>query len=154
MLRSKTALMIERTEKMTEAIGRLGRHATLPRLSVTHLEPSDSFHGRVSIPRIIINKSSTSCIGASTAPHMDFTSWACLSSFLYFLRSFDDCRGESMRRAYIIVGITGKINIAHPIPIIPGRLRQYLNKFVSCEKPICRRTTIRGIQEVRMMARP
>ena len=53
MLRSKTALMMERTEKMTEAMGTEGRQATLPRLSVTHSEERGSLQGRVRIPLII-----------------------------------------------------------------------------------------------------
>ena len=53
MFRSNTALVMERTEKMTEAMGTEGRQATLPRLSVTHSEERGSQQGRVRIPLII-----------------------------------------------------------------------------------------------------
>ena len=59
MLRSKTALMMERTEKMTEAMGTEGRHATRPRLSVTQVDFGGSFHGKVKIPLIIRNNNRT-----------------------------------------------------------------------------------------------
>ena len=42
-MRSNTALTMERTEKRTEAMGREGRQATRPRLSVTQVELGDSF---------------------------------------------------------------------------------------------------------------
>ena len=60
MLRSKTALRMERTEKMTEAMGTEGRQATLPKLSVTHLEERGSLQGMVRIPRTIRKSSRTS----------------------------------------------------------------------------------------------
>ena len=59
MLRSNTALTMERTEKMTEAMGTEGRQARRPRLSVTHLEDRGSLHGIVRMPRIIRKSSST-----------------------------------------------------------------------------------------------
>ena len=51
---------MERTEKMTEAMGTEGRQATLPRLSVTHLEERGSLQGMVRIPRTIRKSSRTS----------------------------------------------------------------------------------------------
>ena len=83
---------------MTEAMGTEGRQATLPRLSVTHWVELGSLQGRVRIPLIMRNRSSTretlvtaitvrsqdlpSCIGASTEPQIDLISWALCSSFL------------------------------------------------------------------------
>ena len=116
MLRSKTALRMERTEKMTEAMGTEGRQATLPRLSVTHLEERGSLQGMVRIPRTIRKSSRTSrkevsqiisgedllfvpsCIGASTEPQMDLISCALCSSFLYSLLSLEVCLGDSISR--------------------------------------------------------
>ena len=67
MFRSNTALMMERTEKMTEAMGTEGRQATLPRLSVTHWVELGSLQGRVRIPRIIRKRSSTTKVGQATS---------------------------------------------------------------------------------------
>ena len=58
-MRSNTALTIERREKMMEAMGMDGRHATLSRLSVTQLDERGSFQGSVRMPRIIRNNNKT-----------------------------------------------------------------------------------------------
>ena len=59
--------MMERTEKMTEAMGTEGRQATLPRLSVTHWLELGSLQGRVRMPRIMRKRSSTR--ETLTTPH-------------------------------------------------------------------------------------
>ena len=59
MFRSNTAFTMERTEKMTEAMGTEGRQATRPRLSVTHLEERGSLQGMVRMPRTIRKRSRT-----------------------------------------------------------------------------------------------
>ena len=59
---------------MTDAIGREGKQATLPKLSVTHLEVEGSFQGKVRMPLIIKYRRMISWMGASNDPQIDFIS--------------------------------------------------------------------------------
>ena len=47
MFKSKTAFMMESTEKIIDAMGIDGKQATLHKLFVTHLEVKCSFQGKV-----------------------------------------------------------------------------------------------------------
>ena len=65
---------MDNIENITDAIGIDGKQATLPKLSVTHLEEDGSFHGSVSIPLIIRYRRMISWMGASNDPQIDFIS--------------------------------------------------------------------------------
>ena len=81
--------MIDKLEKNIEAIGIDGKHATLPKLSSTHVAETPSSQGMVRIPLIISQKTMINWIGASIAPAMDLISLALLWMVLYsFISSY------------------------------------------------------------------